>query len=205
MILYWSHGLENGPLKSLVFGSDVDRIIKCTEKLVREYPEGESAWFILAATLKEFLLPASRRYDPDEAKRHPFYPLMIESFDRLVEINPDEPVHRWNRAMLRQGLGLFSEAIEDLQIFVEEVKPGDAFDESDYRSWLASAYDHLGCDLLGIGATEAALGALNKAIKLDPNYRYSWEDLSTVYEILGDGEKAAECLRRADELPEREE
>lgn len=179
-----------------------DRAIEIAERMIEESPESESAWFVLGALLKESIIPVGRRCDPDEIVKHPRYELLIESFDRLIELNPAEPAYRWNRAMIRQNLGLFGDAVEDLQSFIEVVEPRHAGSYEEYRSWLASAYDHLGCDLLGIGALEEAVAALKRSVELDPAYRCAWEDLSMAYEMLGDVEKSAKCLSKASGLDE---
>ncbi|MCL4499624.1 MAG: tetratricopeptide repeat protein [Chloroflexi bacterium] len=202
--MYSKQKLNQAVISNLSTCESPTELLNSAEELVKECPDSESAWFVLGAALKEAVAPEGMRCDPDSAKKHPRYPLLIRAFDRLIELNPEEPAHLWNRAMLRQSLGLFSEAIEDLEDFVSLADPSCAKDDDDFKGWLGAAYDHLGCNLLGVDRTEDALGALIKAVETNPNYRYAWEDLSMVYEILGNDEKVAECLGRAYVIAEAE-
>lgn len=157
-------------------------------------PDGESSWFLLAVTLKELLLPEASESPRVE---HPYFPIMIHAFDRLIDLNPDEPTHRWNRAMIRQAIGQTTQAVDDLRCFLARFRAEHATDVEDYKSWRASALNHLGCNLMSIGKMEEALENLVAAVDHNPHYVCAWEDLSNAYDILGDPESAAYCLEQA--------
>ncbi|MHB0977660.1 MAG: tetratricopeptide repeat protein [Candidatus Aquicultorales bacterium] len=187
-------------VREALSGSKTCHLIELAKELVQEAPESQSAWFLLAAALKNSLVPEDRSVNPTETTKDPDYPQLLEAFDRLVFLDPAEPAYLWNRAMLRQSLSQPREAIDDLEAFLRIIKPEHAMDDSDYRSWLGAAYDHLGCDYLAVGRTIEAYHALKKSVELNPWYRYSWEDLAAVHEALGNPNKAAECQARAELL-----
>lgn len=204
MYPYGNRKLDPVPIQdALSDPSKAEQLIGSAKKIVDDDPERKSALLFLGFLLKEAIAPHGRPDIASRAKEHPHFSTMIDTFDKLVQLDSEEPTHYWNRAMVRQSLGLYEIAIGDLVLFLELVRPKHAGDEEDFRTWVASAYNHLGFSLLQVGRIDAAIAPLEKAVELHPSYRSGWEDLSRAYVALGNWEKAVACRGHAAKLTEK--
>ena len=112
----------------------------------------------------------------------------IKEFNKVIELNPNNPEPYKGRGSAYRWLKNYDEAVSDLNKALS-INPNDDF-----------TYVILGFCLNKQGKYEEAINQLNKAIEINPDYDRAYHILGAVYMEKGDYEAALEYLEKAKEL-----
>ncbi|MFN7246154.1 MAG: tetratricopeptide repeat protein [Microcystis sp.] len=113
------------------------------------------------------------------------YEQAIASWDRALEIKPDDHQAWYNRGIALYNLGRFEQAIASYDRALE-IKP-------DYHE----AWDNRGYVLTCMGRYKDALESCDRAIKINPNHANAYYNKACCYGLQNNVELAIENLQRA--------
>ena len=117
------------------------------------------------------------------------YEEVLESYNRLIEIDPKN-VNAWhNKGIVLDYLGRFEEAIEAYNQAIE-------IDPMDPITW-----NNKGCTLENLGCFKGAIEAYDQAIKIDPKCGVAWHNKGLLMEEFFEcSEEANEAYDQAEEI-----
>lgn len=106
------------------------------------------------------------------------YEQAVASYDKALEIKPDDHENWNNRGLALRNLGRYEEAIASYDKALK-IKPDK------YVSW-----DNRGVALRNLGRYEEAIVSYDQALKLQPDNHYAWNDRGLALDNLGRYEEA---------------
>lgn len=113
----------------------------------------------------------------------------VASFEKAISLEPEEPRHRLNLALLYTEEPPASNPMQGILMLVDLQKK---YPEE------ASVLFHLGRLAIQTGQTEKAVERLSRAAELRSDHRETWCLLATAYEMAGDNEQSAKARMKCD-------
>jgi len=109
----------------------------------------------------------------------------IKSYDKALEINPDEHLAWYNRGIALEELGRYEEAIKSHDKALE-INPDDD------NSW-----NSRGLALAKLRRYEEAIKCYDKALEINPDDDYAWYNKACAYALQNNIDLALENLKKA--------
>jgi non-specific serine/threonine protein kinase len=161
----------------------LDRAIHMLEKAVELDPNYARAWAALGGA---YDLKGSFANLPELVKKG------IELIQKSISLNPNiSQAHQWLGGAYT-GIGKYDEAIKAIEESLR-IEPTNA----GAHQALARAY------WIGFGSIERGIEELERAVTLNPQLGYAFLQLTFLYTITGEYEKAIEAAKKAIDLQEK--
>ncbi|MDY6939169.1 MAG: tetratricopeptide repeat protein [Cyanobacteriota bacterium] len=111
----------------------------------------------------------------------------LESFERVVELKPDDHIAWYNRGIALRDLGRFEEAVASYDRAVEL--------HDDHTAWY-----NRGIALRDLGRFEEAVASFDRAVEIKPDDHMAWSNRGIALRDLGRFEEAVASYDRAVEI-----
>ncbi|MBF2098489.1 MAG: tetratricopeptide repeat protein [Gloeomargaritaceae cyanobacterium C42_A2020_066] len=138
-------------------------------------------------TQSPFSLAALYRHQGIVRSNQGDYALALESFQRLVSLQPEDPESFLLRGIAQARAGAYQEALDDFET-ASQLSPGRP------EPWVAR-----GNTLILIEGYRQAINAYSRALKLDPEALEAYSGRSVAYENLGQRKEALADLQTLQE------
>ena len=116
------------------------------------------------------------------------YRYAFPDLDKAIELDPENHLAWWTRAMSKKFMGQHDKSIADFDEALR-IKPDDA-----------ETYMHRGGAFYGGGLFERAIEDYDRAIAIDPEYAEAYFFRAVIFRDMKEHEKATTDLKRAHEL-----